>query len=255
MTNLQQGTQRVPASVLQRIWLFAPIGAGAGAALLLGGLVLFPLWANLDKDLKRLQELEALQTQVALWRRELSSLEENREKAEGQRNTLIRLISGSRDQSTFLARLDAEAAAAGVQLQLFEPKAPTPPPTAGQPGQPPAGQPAQPGQPPAGPPPDPLALEGLQQKAVLLSAHGPYPNLLAFLRRIELLDVLVSQSDLTLQLDPPSPNARPGMVPPPPQVTLKLSLSRYEKQEPPPGAPAAAAAPGAPPASPVVPGS
>jgi type IV pilus assembly protein PilO len=257
--NLQDGSQRVPAAVLQRIWFFAPIVAGGAIAALLTGLVLVPMGVQLNKDRERVAELEALQSEVVVLRRELSTLEENRDQAQRQRGVLINLLAGNRDIGTFLAQLDKEANASGVTLRLFEPQAvaaapgqpgqaPAPgqpgQPAPGQPGQPAPGQPAQPGQ---APPSDPLALEGLERRQLLLQAQGPYPNLVAFLRRIEKLDVLVGQDSLNLQVEPlPVEALRAGKRVMPPKVSLRQSLLLYNKKPTlQPGAPAAANQPGA----------
>lgn len=267
MINLQEDSQRVPAAVLQRIWFFAPIVAGAAIAALLTGAVLVPMGVQLNKDRERVAELEALQSQVVLLRRELSTLEENRDQAQRQRGVLINLLAGNRDVVTFLAQLEKEANASGVTLRLFEPQAPAPAPAPGQAGQPPgAGQPAA-GQPPAGqaapgqatPPSDLLALEGLERRQLLLQAQGPYPNLVAFLRRIEKLDVLVGQDTLNLQVEPlPVEALKAGSRVAQPKVSLRQSLLLYNKKPTPPPQPAAptaassagaAPAPGAPPAA------
>ena len=96
---------RIGAAVLQRIWFFAPILAGGFLAALLGGTVLMPLLLQLNKERERVAELEALQGQVVLLRRELSSLEEKRDQAQRQRGTLINLLAGNRDVVTFLAQI------------------------------------------------------------------------------------------------------------------------------------------------------
>jgi type IV pilus assembly protein PilO len=263
--NLQEDSQRVPAALLQRIWFFAPIVAGAAIAAVLMGAVLVPMGVQLNKDRERVAELEALQSQVVLLRRELSTLEENRDQAQRQRGVLINLLAGNRDIVTFLAQLEKEANASGVTLRLFEPQAPAPAPAPGQPGQPPggagqpaagqppAGQPAAPGQPgQAAPPTDLLALEGLERRQLLLQAQGPYPNLVAFLRRIEKLDVLVGQDTLNLQVEPlPVEALKAGSRVAQPKVSLRQSLLLYNKKPTPPpqpGTPTAAAAPGATPA-------
>jgi hypothetical protein len=82
VTNLQADAQRVPAAVLQRIWFFAPIAAGGLLSVLLTGGVLVPMGMQLNKDQQRLAELEALEDQVVLLRRELSTLNENRDQAQ-----------------------------------------------------------------------------------------------------------------------------------------------------------------------------
>jgi type IV pilus assembly protein PilO len=76
---------------------------------------------------------------------------------------------------------------------------------------------------------------GLVRRDVLLSARGTYPQLLAFLRRMELLDVLVEPSNLALALSGDLPDGTPvnkqELEPAVPEVEVKLSLAFYERKE------------------------
>jgi len=73
------------------------------------------------------------------------------------------------------------------------------------------------------------------RRDVLLSARGTYPQLLAFLRRMELLDVLVEPSNLALALSGNLPHGTPvnkqELEPAVPEVEVKLSLAFYETKE------------------------
>ena len=142
------------------------------------------------------------------------------------------------------ATLDLEASQTGVNLQLYEPVPAAPagatpgaPARPGAPPPPPTPPPA-PGQPPnataAKPPLDVMAKAGLRERVLLLNASGTYPQVLAFLRRMELLDVLVEQKDLTLIAEgseagknAPSDTELPPQVP---RVEVKLSLTLWSKQ-------------------------
>jgi type IV pilus assembly protein PilO len=100
-------------------------------------------------------------------------------------------------------------------------------------------------------------LQGLTQRTLLLSANGEFPSLLAFLRRLEALNVLVVQSDLMLTL-PDAPPTGPGPTSPSNDVVMKLTLGLYSRTEAPAAlpagaAPAAAPAPTPPPAPPAPP--
>jgi type IV pilus assembly protein PilO len=87
------------------------------------------------------------------------------------------------------------------------------------------------------PPPDPIEQAGLVRRDLLLSARGTYPQLLAFLRQMELLDVLVEQSNLALAVSGDLPDGTPvnkqELEPPVPEVEVKLSLAFYEGKEKP----------------------
>jgi type IV pilus assembly protein PilO len=257
MTNLQDGASRLSAATLRRLWVLAPACGlgGLGLLVMLGGLV--PLWSILQKDSQRLQELEQIRDQVTLLRTQLATTRDDVEKATASKAKIVRLITGNGDLSTFLAMLDREARATGVQLNLYEPteaplpaaaappggaapapQAPAAPPAAAAPGTPPA-------QGAAPPPPKPLALEGLSQRFLLVSARGRFPELLAFLRRLEALNVLVVQSDLNLALSDEKAAGGKSINSDSP-VLMKLTLGLYSRsQAKPPGPAQAAPAPAA----------
>ena len=258
MTNLQQGARRLPVASLRLIWLLLPVGVLGGLGLLVLLAALVPLWAGLQRDSLRLQELEQLRDQVTLMRGQLVTTQENTEAAMASKAKIERLITGNGDLSTFLAMLDREAGTTGVELTLFEPTQPAAPAATTAPNAPPQPAPPQPapapGAPGAAPPAqgaaarDPLALQGLTLRTLLVSAKGSFPSLLSFLRRLEALNVLVVQSDLNLSL--PEDGAADGATgsrstgP----VVMKLTLGLYSRTVAPAAAPAAATP--APPGSP-----
>ena len=245
MTNLQSAREKrdagLSAAVLRRLWFWSPIVAGGLVAAVVLGSFAVPRWLEIGKDQERLRELEQKQQEALLLKVQAKKAVEDRQKAEKQRKTLIQLVSGTGDPATFLATLDLEARQTGVRLQLYEPTVPPPPP--GTPGAPPAGGAPPPPPPKMGPdgkplpppPPDPIEQAGLVKRDVLLSARGTYPQLLAFLRRMELLDVLVEQSNLALAVSGDLPDGTPvnkqEVEPPVPEVEVKLSLVFYESKD------------------------
>ena len=251
MTNLQTAREKrdagLSAAVLRRLWVWSPIVAGGLVAVVVLGSFAVPRWLEIGKDQERLRELEQKEQEALLLQVQVKKAEADRRKAEKQRQTLIQLLTGSGDPATFLATLDLEARQTGVRLQLFEPTPPpapapstpgAPPPAGGAP--PPAGAPPPPpqlgpdGKPLPPPPPDPLVQAGLVRRDVLLSARGTYLQLLAFLRRMELLDVLVEPSNLALALSGDLPDGTPvnkqELEPAVPEVEVKLSLAFYESK-------------------------
>ena len=272
MTNLQDGGSQVSGLWLRRFWLGMPIALGGLLAFLLLATAVLPQWLALQRDIKRRSELEALRDQVARSRLQLQALDAADEKAQAQQAKLFEIVTGNGDLSTFMAMVDREAKFAGVQLDLFQPQlAPTPaqpvapgaaaPPAASgtAPAQAPAGappgQPGQPGQPPAA---GGGEIKGLRTTTILLNARGPYPALVKFLHRLELLNVLVVQSDLVLQADKAVAAASGSAQSRQPPVLMKLQLKLYGREAPPPspaGAPASGQ-PGivAPPPAPARPG-
>jgi type IV pilus assembly protein PilO len=235
------------------LWFGLPAGAIALLALLLAAAVLAPMWSALQADSKRLRELQDLQDQVALMRQQIVMEDKQEERALVQKDKLVNLIVGSGDVSTFLAMLDRESKALGVQLDLFQPQAPSAPGAAAAPA-----APAAPGAPAAaGAQPDPLQAEGLQRTGMQILAKGDYPKLLQLLERIEELSVLVEQNGLKLELkDPVNTDPKLPLITPP--VTLSIGFNLYgrppgSKPEPPPAAAAPAPAGTPPPGRPASP--
>jgi len=249
MTNLQDGGSQVSGLWLRRFWLGAPIAlAGLLASLVLATAVL-PQWLALQRDMKRLSELEALRDQLTRTRMQLRALDAAEEKTQAQQAKLFEIVSGNGDLSTFMAMVDREAKLADVQLDLFQPQLATPPGQPGAPGsavppaaagsapaQAPAGgaaaKPGQPGQPSV---PASAEIKGLRTTTILLNARGAYPALVNFLHRLELLNVLVVQSDLVLQADtkaavPASGSQQSRQQP----VQMKLQIKLYGREAPAP---------------------
>lgn len=242
MTNLQQSAPRTSPQGLRRLWLGLPIAAGAVISLALVLFVLVPLWAAMRRDAARLRELQAMRQEVSLLRRQLATMDTRERQALDQQAKLFDLVAGSGDISTFLSALDRVARRVGVQVQLYEPVAAPPPPAATSPsqrgGNQPEGSPergrsnqrrGQKGTEPATPT-DPLEVEGLRRRSVLVSARGTFPALLNFMRSLEELNVLVVQSNLEMDLAQ-RPNQREAAAGPSP-VLLKLQMSLYGKPSP-----------------------
>ncbi len=265
MTNLQADSTRLSPRKLRLLWFGLPAAALALLAVLLGVAVLAPLWSALQADSKRLRELQDLQDQVVVMRQQMASLDLREERSLAQKDKLVDLIIGSGDVSTFLAMLDREAKAAGVQLDLYQPQAPAAPASA-PPA--PASAPPAPGAPAAKEAqPDPMEAEGLQRTGMQILAKGSYPRLLNLLERIEALSVLVEQSGLKLELREAA-NSDPKLAATVPPVTMTIGFSLYGRPsasesesapQPPAGAASRAAggagtpAAGAPPAKPASP--
>ena len=205
MTNLQEGADRNASQVQQRLLLGLPIGVGALLAILVMGVGVFPQWLKLQSDSERLVQLEEIQGRIPLLRAQIAKTAQSQEAVERKQQKVLQLIEGSGELVTFLAQLDREASRFGVQMDLYEPVAALPPPAAD-------GKKAhQKGEQPAAPPKSPLEAAGLKAQQVLLTAKGPYPNVLAFLRATEKLTVLVSQSNLSLTaVEPPKAAPQPA---------------------------------------------
>lgn len=206
----------------ERLLLWGPALLGGLLAAVAGGLLLLPQVQRLQLVQQQVEDLKAQQQRLPLLRRQLTVLSERHSQAQQRQRQLLELIQGSGELRTFLAQLNREARASGVQLEGYEPISAAPvSPAPAAPGRAlaapaaqaataPAGA-AAPGLPPRAPgvpglaappsPVDPLQDPGLRKNSLLLRARGHGPQLQQFLRRLERLGLLVVQSDLSLKLE------------------------------------------------------
>ena len=198
----------------EQVLLGAPVLLGVLLAAGLGGLAVLPRWQQLQADQQELLVLEEQRERLPLLRRQLDSLEQQRQQADRRNAEILGLIAGSGELATFLAQLSEQAAQTGVQLDGYEPvQAVAPPVSKGKSKK--AEDQA---------PSDPLLAPGLQKTAVLLSARGSGPQLLDFLRRLERLSLLVVQSDLSLKSGSSSKDKDGRVVVEPTELRLNLGL-------------------------------
>ncbi|MBD2424008.1 hypothetical protein [Cyanobium sp. FACHB-13342] len=223
MTNLQDAANPKASRLQQRLLFGVPIGIGVVVTGLIVGFAAVPQWMRLQAASERLAQLEELQARIPMLRAQIAKTAQAQSKAERNQAQLLQMIQGSGELATFLAQLDREASRLGVQLDLYEPVvAPPPTPDAAKKGE----------DAPPPPPKTPLEAAGLQAQKVLITAKGPYPNLLAFLRATEKLTVLVTQSNLALAAvalpSAPQPAAgQPAVAPAVAKTELKLQFTYY----------------------------
>jgi hypothetical protein len=249
--------------LLRRLWLGLPIAAFGLVATLLAAGVLLPLLLSLRSELERAERLQRLQDQLTEVNTSLARSQAALKQAETQTSKLRNLLVGGGDRSTVLATLDNDAKATGVSLALYEQSviAVVPGAVPAKPGTPaPGSKPTLPGSttaapasgaaapatgaaagsgeapvPGAAPAPGFAAADGVVEKPLLLSVQGTFPQILAFLQRLERLQVLVKQQDLSLATvekpagGPPSPSPEavdlPGSSP---ILVMKLSLVVFD---------------------------
>ena len=222
MTNLQAQqakTWRELVLTRDRVLWAVPALVGGLAALGTGLFLVLPSWNKLQEDQAQLTRLTELAQSVPQFRRKIERAERRQREAQLLQSKLMSLIAGSGDISTFMAQIGVEASRSGVQLDSYEPNQTG---ALTQAAAPPAAQKAP-------EVPDPLLAPGLQKTSLLITAHGPAPNLLSFLRRLEALSLLVVQSDLSLKQAVGAAPAGPSAAAQG-STTLKLNLSVYSKQ-------------------------
>ena len=145
---------------------------------------------------------------------------------------LVGLLAGRDKVQTFLALLNQQAVASGVQLQRYEPLN-TPPLPQGQSrrnnNRSKAKQKAE-------QPQDPLQALGYRKSSVALEVSGSFGGLQTFLQRMEALELLVESSDLALKALVEKTDAEPAQAAAArTQLTLKLSFYDLARKAGPPG--------------------
>ena len=213
------------------------VGAPAAFGVVLAGALLAGLaWPRLgviEDQRQRLDDLKAKEASLPQLKLQRTKTQVELKQAQQQQSLLIELVAGQGEIATFLAQLSRESAATGISITLYEPvpavsadaqageknKVSKPGNTQGKGNKQAA-------------PKDPFAKLGYQKTAVLLQAEGPYPGLLAFLRRMELLELLVQPSDLELvALEDSTDSSDDDDQQPagPPRTRLKLKLTFFDK--------------------------
>ena len=204
-----------------RLLVGLPLGLGvlASAAVLL--VAVRPVFQRLQGLEERRDTLLSLQRSAPALERQLSQAEAELRIAEEQQSLLVGLLAGRDKVQTFLALLNQQAMASGVQIQRYEPLK-TPPVAEGNSRR--NNRRSKAKQEPEKPQ-DPLQALGYRKSSVALGVSGPFEGVQTFLQRVEALELLVESSELELMAvdDPDEADlAQPAAIRT--QLTLKLSF-------------------------------
>ena len=176
-----------------------------------------PLLQTVQGLEERRNTLLSLQRSAPVLERQLNQVETELRMAEEKQALLVGLLAGRDKVQTFLALLNQQAVASGVQMLRYEPLK-TPPPPQGQSRQ--NNRRSKPKQKPEAPQ-DPLQALGYRKSSVALEVIGSFGGLQTFLQRMEALELLVESSDLSLQS---SDAGKKDGEPLPKQAATKLTL-------------------------------
>ena len=173
-------------TLLKRPWLTRgrllvglPLGLGVVVSAVLLGSVL-PVF-------QAIRDLEASRDDLLSLQRSLPALERQLAQAEGRDSV-----------QTFLALLNQQAAASGVQIQRYEPLKSVLPESVSEKSQSGRNSSRSKSKKKAEPPKEPMQVLGYRKLSVALEVAGPYVGLQSFLRRMEALELLVASSNLSL---------------------------------------------------------
>ena len=204
-----------------RLLVGLPLGLGvlASAAVLL--VAVRPVFQRLQGLEERRDTLLSLQRSAPALKRQVSQAEAELRIAEEQQSLLVGLLAGRDKVQTFLALLNQQAMASGVQIQRYEPIK-TPPVTEENSRR--NNRRSKAKQEPEKPQ-EPLQALGYRKSSVALGVSGPFEGVQTFLQRVEALELLVESSELELMavVDPDEADlAQPAAIRT--QLTLKLSF-------------------------------
>ena len=194
MTNLLS-TSRQPWLTRGRLLVGLPLGLGVLVSAAVVLVAVRPLSQTLQGLEERRDTLLNLQRSLPALERQLTQAEAELLIAEEKQALLVGLLAGRDKVQTFLALLNQQAVASGVQMQRYEPlKTPSPPQ-----GQSRQNNRRSNAKQKTEPPRDPLQALGYRKSSVALEVSGPFRGLQTFLQRMEALELWVESSDLSLQ--------------------------------------------------------
>ena len=222
MTNLST-TSRQPWLTRGRLLVGLPLGLGALVSFGLMTVGVRPLLQTVQGLEERRDTLLSLQRSAPALARQLNQAETELRMAEEKQALLLNLLAGRDKVQTFLALLNQQAVASGVQMQRYEPLKP-PPPTQGQSRR---NNRRSKSKQKVEPPQDPLQALGYRKSSVALEVSGSFGGLQIFLQRMEALELLVESSDLSLQASSPT-KTNAEMSPKRLATKLTLQLSFYD---------------------------
>ena len=204
-----------------RLLVGLPLGIGVLASAAVGLVGVLPVAHALRALEDRRDTLLNLQRSLPALERRLTQAEAELRLTEEKQALLLGLLAGRDKVQTFLALLNQQAVASGVQMQRYEPLKP-PPPKQGQSGR---NNTRSNAKQQTELPQDPLQALGYLKSSVALEVSGPFRGLQTFLQRMEALELLVESSELELKavVDKKSADSAETQAART-QLTLKLSF-------------------------------
>ena len=218
MTNLLM-TPRQPRLTRGRLLVGLPLGFAVVVSAAVVVLGVRPLLQTLQGLEERRDTLLSLQRSAPALERQLNQAEAELRTAEEKQALLVGLLAGRDKVQTFLALLNQQAVASGVQMQRYEPLKPPPPTQARSRRNNNRSKSKQKVEPPQ----DPLQALGYRKSSVALEVSGPFWGLQTFLQQMEALEMWVESSELALKaVTESNGEVQPSAVST--QISLKLSF-------------------------------
>ena len=226
MTNLSTSSSP-PWLTRGRLLVGLPLGLGALVSFGLMAVGVRPLLQTVQGLEERRDTLLSLQRSAPALERQLNQAETELRIAEEKQALLLSLLAGRDKVQTFLALLNQQAVASGVQMQRYEPLK-TPPRPQGQSRR---NNNRSNGTQKAEQPQDPLQELGYRKSSVALEVSGLFGGLQTLLQRMEALELLVESSDLEVKASVSRDADREAKAPPESRTELTLQLSFYDPRK------------------------
>ena len=196
MTNLLS-TPRQRWLTRGRLLVGLPLGIGVVVSAAVVLVAVLPAVQEVRDLEARRDALLSLERSLPALERQLPQAEAELQAAEEKQALLVGLLAGRDSVQTFLALLNQQALASGVQMQRYEPLKTAAPPSAPRQRQSRRNNNQSNGKTKL--PQDPLQTLGYRKSSVALEVTGSYGGLQTFLQRMEALELLVESSELSLQ--------------------------------------------------------
>jgi len=189
-------TPRQPLLTRGRLLVGLPFGLGFAVSAAVVLVAVLPLAQALRELEARRDTLLNLQRSLPVLERQLAQAQVKLLNAADKQALLVGLLAGNDSSQTFLALLNQQALASGVQMQRYEPLKPAAPPSASATNR---NNNRSKTKQKTEPPQDPLQALGYRKSSVALEVSGPFRGLQTFLQRMEALELLVESSELELK--------------------------------------------------------
>lgn len=229
MTNFQSSDQRPNTLITpERALLLLPIAGGLLLGALTATFFLVPLIYSFQKHVSVVSSMEQKVQDLPLARRQLNEAIRQYNLKKAQQGRLLSLVAGTTALRTWLTTVNQLADQEQVSVLQVDPQ-PTvfyvPPP----PSDPSKKRSNDSTEQPLNT--DPLLVPDIERRSAVLIFQGPFPKLLALMRRIEMLESIVIASDIQLELVPSSPPGGNAEASVPQahssQARLKITYSAY----------------------------
>ena len=222
MTNLST-TSSPPRLTRGRLLVGLPLGLGVLVSAAVVVLGVRPLLQTVQGLEERRVTLLGLQRSAPALERQLNQAEIELRIAEEKQALLVDLLAGRDKVQTFLALLNQQAVASGVQMLRYEPLKTALPKAASEEGS--SRRKNTQSKEKAVLPTDPWQELGYRKTSVALAVSGPFGSLQNFLQRMEALELPVESSELELKVVVEKKDSDSAQsLAAPTQLTLKLSF-------------------------------